>query len=607
MMGRNGLRMAPVAAALTVLCMLGALCAATAGAAQLGPTPPPIQSRCAPMSLSPNVVKVGQRITGSAGPRTDACGGPAKTVSWSWGLGNGTSKVSGCGPTSSSCVMKAVAATTGGWNSDCIDGSSPFGGWDSCDYYAVIGKDQYELSGRVTLEGAGGKGVSGLHVTAAGPGGGSTSTDADGDYTLIVKKGHFKVSAAGDATPAHRDVDVTHNVKGIDFQAPCGTVTTAAPAVASATAAGAATAASAACPLNIQIEALDTPVQSGLHFDRANREPAFFAPFTPGASSSDGLGFDRQCLSGCTNVRLTVTRSNGSAVNDATVDVKFDGIAPSNAVPAYPAGQSHDAAVCVVVEAAQNDCGSTTTAQTDGDGHVFLRVWPPGVDRRAGLLMRVSAEAHNCSSVCTLAFGNEKKLLHLDSHILLKARFTLSTDMRDALVQWADRKRIQTDLPLFTTALDKVMPGVGSLISNSEDLDDLLVVSLFVHDYGIDPTGIMDTTTRDYAQGLVGQGFEHELIDALRKYAQYLRTTPDIQGHGIAQVTRITMYEVSYCRLYVACDRPAVGPSPGPFLVFRIDGARDNGDLSLGLHANFVGGSATAVSYPAVQWFPAQF
>ena len=39
----------------------------------------------------------------------------------------------------------------------------------------------------------------------------------------------------------------------------------------------------------------------------------------------------------------------------------------------------------------------------------------------------------------------------------------------------------------------------------------------------------------------------------------------------------------------------------------RIDGARDSSDLRLGLHANFVGGSAQAVSYPAITWFPAQF
>lgn len=598
MRGRNGGRAALAVCALAMLMTGSAVTPAGAGAAQLGPFPPPLQSRCAAMSLSPHVVKVGETVSASAGPKTDQCGpGGTATVSWAWAPGPGLAKRHGCGPSSSICTWKAVAATQVGWNSACISGSSGFGAWESCDYYAVLDKDQFEISGKVSLEGAGGKGVSGVRVTATGPGGGSTSTDADGDYTLIVKKGHFTVSAGSDATPGERHVFVTHDTDHVDFQAPCGTVET--PAIVAL--------AASACPLQIQIQSLDTPVESGLHFDRGDRVPAFFAPFTPGAGSSDGVGFDRVCTSGCDNVRVTVTRSHGSPVNDATVKVSFDGVAPSAAVPAYPVGQSHDATACVIEEAAQNDCGETTTAQTNGDGQVFLRVWPPGVDRSSGLLMRISAEAHNCSSVCTLAVGNGHKLLRLTPNLLFKARFALSTDMRDALVQWADRKRIQSDLPLFTSALDKVMPGVGSLISNSEDLDDLLVVSLFVHDWQLAPDGLMDTTARDYAMGLVGQGFEHELIDALRKYAQYLRTTPDIQGHGIAQVTRLTMYEVSYCRLYVACDRPTIGPSPGPFLVFRIDGARDNSDLSLGLHANFVGGSATAVSYPANTWFPAQF
>jgi hypothetical protein len=342
------------------------------------------------------VGKVGQRITGSAGPRTDQCGGPADTVSWTWSVVNGVQRVSGCGPTSSSCVMKAVAATTGGWNSGCILGGSLFGGWESCDSYAVIGKNQFSLRGRVTLEGAR-DGVSGVRVTATGPGGGSTTTGTDGSYVLVVRRGHFKVTAGSAASPAQRQVHVSHDISSVDFQAPCETITTPAPAQstghirssAGARAGGgsgpAATVAGGggACPLTVEIQALDSPITSGLHFDRGDRQPAFFAPFTPGVPSSDGDGFDQACVSGCSNVRLTVTRTNGTTVDGATVKASFDGIGPANAVFPYPRGQSHDPALCVVANEAQNPCGDSITAATDNNGNVFLRVWPPGVVRPA--------------------------------------------------------------------------------------------------------------------------------------------------------------------------------------------------------------------------------
>ncbi len=549
------------------------------------------------MSLSPHVVKVGETISASAGPKTDACGpGGAATVSWGWAPGAGLSTKSGCRPSSSSCTWKAVSPTEVAWNSACINGSSGFGAWQSCDYYVVLDKDHFEISGKVSLEGSGGKGVGGIKVTASGPGGGSTTTGSDGTYTLIVKKGHFTVSAGSNATPAQRHLFVSHDTGGVDFQAACGSVEV--PDIAAS--------AASACPLKIAIETLDAPVKSGLHFDRSTKLPAFFAPFTPGVET-DGTGFDQKCVSGCTNVRLTVTRSNGSAVDGATVKVSFDGINPGNAVFPYPAGQGFDAHGCVVDNVAQNDCGTTVTATTSPEGQVFLRVWPPGVDRRAGLLMRVTAEAHNCSDVCTLAFGQDHTLIKLAPNLIYKARFNLTMDMRQALVEWADRKRIETDLPLLTTALDKVMPGVGSVVSHSIDLDDLLVVSLFVHDWKLAPDGLLRTTARDYALGLVGQGFEAELIDALRKYADYLRNADELEGHGIAQLTRITMYEVSYCDVFVSCATPALGTAPGPFLVFRIDGARNDEDLRLGLSENFVGGAAAAVSYPADEWMPDQF
>ncbi len=117
----------------------------------LGPVPTELPvSRCAPLSYSPHVAKVGDTITATAGPPTDECGGPASSVSWEWGFAIGSQTiVNGCKPSSRTCVLRAETATGSPghrYEEGCINGSSPFGGWESCDYYAVEGCGGAEAS-----------------------------------------------------------------------------------------------------------------------------------------------------------------------------------------------------------------------------------------------------------------------------------------------------------------------------------------------------------------------------------------------------------------------------------------------------------------------------
>jgi hypothetical protein len=109
----------------------------------LGPPPGEPQSRCAAMQLSAHVVYVGQTITGTAGPpEPQSCGGmPGDgSVTWLWGgfypglSEQGTS----CGETAATCVFNATGTSGSTWQSVCINGNSVQGGWQSCDYYAVI-------------------------------------------------------------------------------------------------------------------------------------------------------------------------------------------------------------------------------------------------------------------------------------------------------------------------------------------------------------------------------------------------------------------------------------------------------------------------------------
>ncbi len=114
----------------------------------LGTPPSEPESRCAPLTVSPHVVTLGQTITGTVADQGPlACGGdiPGGTrPTWTW-TGSGLQTVtSGCTMNSDSCVLTARATTTGsypstgGYASLCLNGNSTQGPWTSCDYYAVI-------------------------------------------------------------------------------------------------------------------------------------------------------------------------------------------------------------------------------------------------------------------------------------------------------------------------------------------------------------------------------------------------------------------------------------------------------------------------------------
>ena len=124
------------------------------------------------MTLSPNVVHIGQRLAGSAGPKHDVCGpGGLAAITWGWGLFPGLSFVGRCQLTAPHREFKATSPTgTPGHRiaQGCIDGNSGFGSWMSCDWYAVIGKNKRGISGTVLDQG--GQPVSRAVVSIRGPG-----------------------------------------------------------------------------------------------------------------------------------------------------------------------------------------------------------------------------------------------------------------------------------------------------------------------------------------------------------------------------------------------------------------------------------------------------
>jgi hypothetical protein len=195
-------------------------------------------SRCAQVSFAPHIVHVGELIDGSAGPATDQCGpGGAAAVSWSWGGYPGATNAKGCQPKAASCQLKTTGPTgTSGHRFviACINGSSGFGGWTSCDYYAVTGAGQRAIEGRVLTKS--GKPVNGATVTVDGPTGGTVQTDPSGSYYAVVDPGQYRVSVrsanahdavafcSGHEAGSICHLDLRHTDGQADFTAPPDTM-----------------------------------------------------------------------------------------------------------------------------------------------------------------------------------------------------------------------------------------------------------------------------------------------------------------------------------------------------------------------------------------------
>ncbi len=196
--GYSPRRHGAVLAAVTAISLLVGL-PATAGPAladssSLPPVPAGlyVQSRCAALVLSNHVVDLGGTISANAGPaRPEACNG---SVGWTWGVGDDLQVESGCKVNGETCTFKATSSTEG-WDQVCLDGSSGFGEWESCDYYDVLGKGTSVIDGYVTDRDN--QGVAGTEVRAVGDGGGSALSGSDGYYAIVVKPGSYHVVPSG--------------------------------------------------------------------------------------------------------------------------------------------------------------------------------------------------------------------------------------------------------------------------------------------------------------------------------------------------------------------------------------------------------------------------
>jgi hypothetical protein len=211
MWGRIRIGGSAISSIAMLLCWLAAIPAQArpirAMAASLGPAPEActganfefgacvVQTRLGTLSLSPHVVHAGGTLTGTVALTGKyPISWPDVTASPSGSFNPGLTSITPCTSTETTCEWKvsASAASSTSWQFIQVGITNNQGTGISREYFAILGKDEFELSGKVTD--VAGAGVPGVTVLARGPASSSATTGAGGSYSMILKRGAYTVT-----------------------------------------------------------------------------------------------------------------------------------------------------------------------------------------------------------------------------------------------------------------------------------------------------------------------------------------------------------------------------------------------------------------------------
>jgi hypothetical protein len=334
---------------------------------------------------------------------------------------------------------------------------------------AVGFTSRWEVSGQVTVSGSS---AAAPGITVEGDctgGGGTTTTDSQGQYEFLVDKGPCTLTPHLinnlKATPLSRSFDVESNIDHADFVVPCGAVP-AKPGVSGGRSAAVVELSSSsstsgvpttpplgACPLDVKVIPLQTVTKSGLsRYDHRLSGTAWndMVAFEPYASSS-GSRVVGNCLSGCTDMLVKVHDPNKPPAPyvDLTVGIKEP--LPASSVPTYPPLRSgvlqpkpgrpdNYGFLCRMSD--QSDCGSQLSfvmPLKDGNGHGTVVVFSPGVVNEGDITVQAEAEAHSCSAGgCSLRYGENTGTAQMVPHLVFRsALVTLPGDGALMLAEYA--------------------------------------------------------------------------------------------------------------------------------------------------------------------------
>ncbi|MBV9465529.1 MAG: hypothetical protein JO169_05385, partial [Solirubrobacterales bacterium] len=184
-----------------------------------------IQSWAATFALSPHVLHVGQKLTG-----TVETTGKLNGVGWSWSnftaemqLGSHKPRLH-CADNAPTCTVIVGPNVVSSVYQVYSQGlNTPLGGAVSSDYF-IVNNDLQELSGRVDYQNDGKRTpAAGIELAArTGRRAEHASTGPDGKYSFVLHRGNYSVSVVGkEAQPSSHEVSLGANVSGVDFLTGC--------------------------------------------------------------------------------------------------------------------------------------------------------------------------------------------------------------------------------------------------------------------------------------------------------------------------------------------------------------------------------------------------
>jgi hypothetical protein len=365
------------------------------------------------------------------------------------------------------------------------------------------------------------------------------------------------------------------------------------------------------CPLYMRITEGDTGKQSP--FDM--KSGVSFLPgevnqigFKKPADFQNGATFKGQCVSGCTDLLVTVSLQGqlnnagqvaglGAGLAGAEVTAKVVGLSSPDEIVNTHAG---DGDLCTAPSFGSESaagglvCGQAVKAETDSSGQVRLRYWGPASWQGSTpdgnpapppeAHIQIRAVAHDCtSSSCqTQSSGPVYATINIQPHVIYQHTAVLTDVELGALIQWYDSGRISSGVQALAKELSKLkvfnkLKAIDYLSRGSKDLkqadlvSDVVILGLFENKFGLVDTGL---TNYDFSQmesdalsliknpaasflatklseHLFGSSdlFEDQLLATLKKYAG--RGPGGLSGNPserhIIHLLTLKVYESSFC------------------------------------------------------------
>ncbi len=362
-----------------------------------------------------------------------------------------------------------------------------------------------EVSGQLTVQGSGGLPAPGVTVQALCPGGGTTTTDKDGDYEFLLDKGTCTIAPQlkpGDkSTPEQRVVDVTdHSIYNVDFQVPCDAIAVPsgnleAPARPAGEVMGTLRANDQAddlaCPLIVTVQQLQ-PLRSGLGIDDDPR----YGPvnFTVGTASSTANAYTepdeagQRCVSGCANLLVTVTNAlTHKPVEGATVDASLSRTAGDTRAQGAPYGNEF---LCVQSDKPVPYCAAGLSHDSDAKGHVHLIYWPPGVSpgptgSEWSATLKVTALKCNVAS-CPVhkQYGEAKPMtLTAQPYEIYQHTGELSPEIVKYLVELAEDKQVTLRADVLSEMVEQMGDNLLKALEAAELAAQAAALKVVVHNF----------------------------------------------------------------------------------------------------------------------------